>query len=118
MSYGRACVWVRDGHTRSCVVCHKVKQRCEGAVWGEVKEEEEFLGRVEVKAVKVPVGDRAGLSADLAAEVWGVRRVLEELVEVQKGYLPGQEELWKEMAFLQRQVARAVVVMTEAIAYA
>ena len=48
---------VRDGRTRSCVVCHKAKQRCEGVVWGEVEEEEEFLGRVEVKAAKVPVGD-------------------------------------------------------------
>ena len=47
-----------------------------------------------------------------------MRRVLEELVEVQKGYLRGQEELRKEMAFLRRQVAGAVVVMTEAIAYA
>ena len=45
-----------------------------------------------------------------------MRRVLEELVEVQKGYLRGQE-LRKEMAFLQRQVAGAIVVMTEAIAY-
>ena len=43
---------------------------------------------------------------------------MEEMVEVQRGYLRGQEELRKEMAFLQRQVARAVVVMTEAIAYA
>ena len=43
---------------------------------------------------------------------------MEEMVEVQKGYLRGQEELRKEMAFLQRQVAGAIVVMTEAIAYA
>ena len=55
---------------------------------------------------------------DLAVEVWGVRKVLEELVEVQKGYLRGQEELRKEMVFLQRQVAGAIVVMMEAIAYA
>ena len=48
---------VRDGRTRSCAFCHKAKQRCEGAVWGEVEEEEEFLGRVEVKAVKAPIGD-------------------------------------------------------------
>ena len=47
-----------------------------------------------------------------------MQRVLEELVEVQRGYLRGQEELRKEMAFLQRQVARAIIVMMEAIAYA
>ena len=39
-------------------------------------------------------------------------------MEVQRGYLRGQEELRKEMAFLQRQVAGAIVVMMEAIAYA
>ena len=39
-------------------------------------------------------------------------------MEVQRGYLRGQEELRKEMAFLQRQVAGAVVIMMEAIAYA
>ena len=48
----------------------------------------------------------------------GVRRVLEELVEVQREYLQGQEEMKKEMSFLQKQVAGAVVVMMEAIAYA
>ena len=100
------------------MVCHKAKQRCEGAVWGEVEEEEETLGRVEVKVARMPVGDRARPSMDLTAEVRGVRKVLEELVEVQRGYLRGQEELWREMAFLQRQVAGAIIVMMEAIAYA
>ena len=55
---------------------------------------------------------------DLAAEVRGVQKVLEELVEVQREYLWGQEEIKKEMAFLQKQVAGAIVIMTEAIAYA
>ena len=47
-----------------------------------------------------------------------MQKVLEEMVEVQRGYLRGQEELRKEMAFLKRQVAGAIVVMMEAIAYA
>ena len=115
--YGWACMWVRDDCTRSCAICHKAKQRCEGAVWAEVEEEEGTLGRVEVKVVRVPVSDQAGPSADLAVEVQGVRKVLEELVEVQREYLQGQEEMKKEMAFLQRQVASAVIVMMEAITY-
>ena len=63
---------VRDGRTRSCVVCHKAKQRCEGVVWGEVEEEEELLGRVEVKAVKAPVSRLGGRGTGGAKGIGGV----------------------------------------------
>ena len=65
--------------------CHKAKQKCKGAVWVGV-EEEDVVRRVEMRVMGVPIGNQSGPLAELVAEVQGVRKVLEELVGVQREY--------------------------------
>ena len=61
----RECVRVHDGRTHSCVGCHKAKQKCEGAVWSLVEEDE--VAVVEVKAAG-PIGADCGNSGGDAGD--------------------------------------------------
>src|ERR1700679_1463094 len=46
-----------------------------------------------------------------------IKEVLMELVDVQREFLLAQEEVRREMVYLQMQLAGAIVVMMEGIAY-
>ena len=83
-------------------------------MWPVVEEDE--VAVVEVKAAG-PIGDQSGLIAGIAAEIREIKEVLMELVDVQREFLLAQEEVRRETVYLQSQLAGAVVVMMEGIAY-